>query len=276
MPQVAMVPTELLKLAPGVNSETAATLVVGSVVVIGFAFGHWDLFQVLLSNGPLDSIVRSIFGLIVAYVVGVVIRSAVVTPVLVAFFFIGLLCGALMRVFAKAVDRTDESRNMVWRRLATAYLGPEIIRLEEPAGNEDTLQAKMKQVADAAVASGEPGDVIQKLAAIGGTWLYRSELDAEWKDAYLLLEAYFDDSTVPRDFIVEVLTVMSIGLALKVCVYLVANPPFVLNLAAYICVVSASLMIAGFGFLKGAAVPYKMTLAAKVLREIKKASKQAN
>jgi len=84
-------PLDLIKLAPGLNRETVATLVIGATVLIAYGLGHSDLLKIALEAGPIDSIIKSIIGLLAAFIVGTVIRSAIAGPSFIAFYLL-LLC----------------------------------------------------------------------------------------------------------------------------------------------------------------------------------------
>ncbi len=52
----------------------------GSVILMAYGFGRWDLLKTIVETGPLDSILKAVIALIIAYVIGIVIRSALTPP----------------------------------------------------------------------------------------------------------------------------------------------------------------------------------------------------
>lgn len=188
----------------------------------------------------------------------------------------GAIVRAALRSLAKKNDQKSESTSGIWRRLTSAYLGPEVIQLDQRAIDQVSLLERVKQSGIASSDGGDSEDLIkQQMAAVVVQFLSegKAKLEAEWEEVYLMLEDYFADRSVPRDAAEERFALLSLGIALKFCVGLVASPYPYLNGVSYLCMFAAIAMILFWGFVKGAAAPYQITLSAKILREMKKGSK---
>ena len=128
--------------------ELLYSFIPGSLIVFGMIYVRFDLAQQYLSYTAVSEFSRVGFVILAALVTGFLAMGFIGGPLLVAFAFLG--CG-MWEIPRRLIRRSDDKvegavsygQDIIWRRLATKFLGDGITTVQSFESTMQELSAKV-------------------------------------------------------------------------------------------------------------------------------------
>lgn len=271
-----LLPFDISKLSDRWIREFFYTFLPGGVLVIGLATAHADQTERFLTSSQLNGFAKTALIVFAAYVTGFVLMALGALLVVVSYFS-GYIVAAVAAAIAarKAKSANENARNMVWRRLVTAFLSSPIVRVEEPASSSEEFQEKLKVAAANIPPGSDPKVLVEKLAEVAGVQLYRDSVDTEWKYLYAVLQCYVY-KPLTEDVVYVITTLYALGLAFTMWSPFSFLTPTLLSFARVSCVAVPLVFTFLYGLSHAISEPYAGILGARILKAWRASASPSN
>src|ERR1035437_4081891 len=259
----AVLPFDISKLSDRWIREFLYTFLPGGVRMIGLATTHADQTEKFLTFSQLNGFAKTALIVFAAYVAGFILM-ALGALLVIASYFLGYIVAAVAA--RKANPAKEDARNMVWRRLVTAFLSSPIVRVEEPSSSSEEFQEKLKVAAANIPPGSDPNALVKKLAEVAGVQLYRDSVDTEWKYLYSVLQCYFY-KPLTEDVWYPINALSALGIAFTMWSPFSFLTPLLLSFVRVSCVAVALVLTFFYGVIHANAEPHVGILGARILKE---------
>lgn len=272
-------PLDPLKLPRSAVAEYFLPFLPGLVFVGVCSFLRWDLATMFFQMPGLPEALKIPVVILSTFIVGHLI-FAVLAPLLLFPFF---ALGAAFGIFYSRPMAKSESRNIVWRRLASAFTENNLVPLDEPGVTAEEMNAKADHIQRLdAIRKGDsslkvliPNDSGEDLAKqtldMVARELYRDDLDNQWIDVYQMIRGYFYELN-PRA-VEGSISVIAIGSAGVLAMFFTQSWDGTILLCSVLAIFIGFLYAISIGFGDGLAQAGLGAQAGKILREMKKTDK---